>query len=66
MVKFATSKSRKERMVIMDEKEKAYQEKLDEEKRNSQAACKHERTRKEYIGGMDTGDRICMDCGKTI
>lgn len=51
----------------MDEKErKAYQDKLEEEKRKRQAACKHERTKKEYIGGMDTGDKICMDCGKLI
>ena len=28
--------------------------------------CKHERTKKEYYLGMDTGDKICLDCGKTI
>jgi hypothetical protein len=51
----------------MDEKErKAYLEKLEEEKKMRQAACKHERTKKEYLGGMDTGDKICMDCRKTI
>ena len=51
----------------MDEKEKpAYREKLMEEKIKRQDACKHEKTKKEYIGGMDTGDRICLDCGKTI
>ncbi|WP_214683646.1 hypothetical protein [Exiguobacterium sp. s155] len=28
--------------------------------------CKHERTRKEYLGGMQTGDRECEDCGMTF
>lgn len=51
----------------MDENEKqAYREKLMEEKKLRQDACKHEKTKKEYIGGIDTGDRICLDCGKTV
>jgi hypothetical protein len=24
--------------------------------------CKHLNTRKEYLGGMDTGDLVCQDC----
>lgn len=51
----------------MNEEEKqAHQQKLNDEKRKRQEACEHKRTKKEYLGGMDTGDKICMDCGKTI
>lgn len=49
-----------------EEERRAHQEKLEEDKRKRQEACEHKRTRKEYFGGMDTGDKICLDCGKTI
>lgn len=49
-----------------EEERKASQERLEKEKRERQAACKHERTRKEKIRGQDTGDLICLDCGKFI
>lgn len=52
--------------MFAQQERKAYQEKLDEDKRKRQAACKHEKTKKEYDRGMDTGDKICMDCGKLI
>ncbi|WP_214730322.1 hypothetical protein [Exiguobacterium sp. s195] len=32
----------------------------------SRMKYKHERTRKEYLCGMQTGDRECEDCGMTF
>jgi len=26
------------------------------------STCEHTRLLKEYMGGMDTGDKICADC----
>ncbi len=49
-----------------DQERKAYLEKLEDEKKKRQAACTHENTKKERIRGMDTGDKICTDCGKLI
>jgi hypothetical protein len=37
-----------------------------ENEKNDKPVCKHERTKKEYYRGMDTGDKICLDCGKLI
>lgn len=35
-------------------------------KQAKQNACLHPRKRKEYIAGMDTGDKICVDCGAKL
>jgi hypothetical protein len=51
----------------MNKKERqAYKEKLEKKKRKRKAACKHKNTKKEYMLGMDTGDKICLDCEKVI
>lgn len=49
-----------------DEERETYRKKLEEEKRKRQEACKHENTKKDRIKGVDTGDQICLDCGKLI
>jgi hypothetical protein len=42
------------------------QEALEEEKKRQQEACAHEETKKKRLGGMDTGDKICVRCGKIM
>jgi hypothetical protein len=42
------------------------QEALEEEKKKRQEACAHEETKKKRLGGMDTGDKICVRCGKIM
>lgn len=50
----------------MDEQSKAHQDQLEEQKKKRQETCTHEQTKKKRLGGMDTGDKICVDCGKII
>ena len=42
------------------------QEALEEEKKRQQEGCAHEETKKKRLGGMDTGDKICVRCGKIM
>ncbi len=50
----------------MDQSTKIDEEKLGDEKAKRQDTCRHERVKKKRLGGMDTGDKICEDCGKII
>jgi hypothetical protein len=57
-------KTRRPRL-IMENKDEA-QQKRDQEKKKKQASCSHENSYREKIGSFDTGDKLCLDCGKTI
>ncbi len=50
---------------MQDEKE-GKQPTPEADKKKEKKPCEHKRTKKEYLGGMDTGDKICLDSGKIV